>query len=211
MVELASKRSSASQNCESAYGGDAMSLSAKWEGLRSFENGLQALGQDRARKVIVSTLNDTIKRGKTLSARATVAKYNLRYGTMLHSMSGSISGTTGQIVARSPEIPSIQYKPKPGTPQPRRHPVININVVKRMSTPWPSAFVAKLKSGHLGVFTRTGASRLPIVERKSIGPGQEFLSHRRGLDVTIPNAVADYYNSRLPSKIFAALTGAYKG
>jgi hypothetical protein len=183
-------------------------VEAHWQGLKEFEKALESLGQGRARAVVASTVKESLARGKTLSARAVVSKYNIKYGQVLGGMKTHNGGMTGEIVASSPELKSITYKPKPGSPQPKRHPVININVLKGKSTPWPGAFVAKMKSGHVGVFTRKEASRLPIVERSSIGPGQEFLSHRQGLDVTIPNQVAEFYCERLASKTLAALGGA---
>jgi len=173
---------------------------------------LQALGQDKARGVVSSCIKESIAKGKTISTRDAVAKYNIAYGKVLGSMSKSwSSGLNGAVIAASPELPSINYKPNPGSPQPKTHPVITINILKGAGRAWKGAFVARMKSGHVGVYTRKQASRLPISQGYSIGPGQEFLAKRRGLDVTIPNEVAEFYNGRLISKTLAALGGVKIG
>ncbi|WP_020621130.1 phage tail protein [Paenibacillus daejeonensis] len=65
--------------------------------------------------------------------------------------------------SRGPSIPLIKFKTTPSK-APRKQPRVLRAAVKKKSgkKPIPGAFVAEMRSGHLGVFERAGKKRTPI-------------------------------------------------
>lgn len=93
---------------------------------------------------------------------------------------------TGKLHADLKRIPLIKFGAKGSEPSRGR----GRGVRTKKGTPLPHAFIATMPSGHRGVFSRAGKSRLPI--RQHFGPsvGRVFDNHReeimaRGEEVVI--------------------------
>lgn len=83
-----------------------------------------------------------------------------------------------QLVITPKPVPLIYLKPKTTTVQTPRGPRQAVSVMfKGRRTPIPSGFLAQLRSGHEGIFRRTGSKRLPIKEMFS-WIGQDVFRNR---------------------------------
>lgn len=74
------------------------------------------------------------------------------------------------MVSRGGNIPLINFRTTPSKPNTTRRPKVLKAQVKKQGSkkPIPGAFVAQMRSGHIGVFERSGKRRLPI--RELYGP-----------------------------------------
>lgn len=169
-----------------------------------FDDWLRSLGTDGARKAMGRTMKETLTKAKTMAARDVRQFYNVKYGDTLKTIRTKQSGgLTGELIARNPMVPAMTYPIKPGMPMPSRHPIISTQIVKGKVTPIKGAFVAVMKSGHKGVFMRTGSKRLPIKEIKSIFTAQQLLALRT--HEKVPKDVAEFYDQRLAHNILFLL------
>ena len=95
--------------------------------------------------------------------------------------------------AKKERIPIFQLNPRPKTVT-RRRPVGGVRYGKR-NTVIPGSFIARTKSGHMGVFKRKGAKRVPI--RELFGPSIALIFSRRKIQAQI----SDYLQTKLPQEI----------
>jgi hypothetical protein len=70
-----------------------------------------------------------------------------------------------EAVSTGGRIPLVKFGARPSSPG-KRKPRIGVSVqVKRARKVVPGSFVARMKSGHVGMFTRDGDGRLPISQK----------------------------------------------
>lgn len=136
---------------------------------------------EKGKKAISIAINAGIRKGRTIASREIRAKYVINqariYATMWQTVSNP--GTLyGALNSRGPGIPLKDFKVTPKRPQPRRKPVITVEVVKGQAKAFPGAFVVGRFGMH--VFTRKGASRFPIKKERSVSVPQMFLGDRAG-------------------------------
>ena len=159
---------------------------------------LDRLGIQLAEKAITRSLNETIKSVKTNASRKVreeltiLAKDVKRELSVRRARRGELEAAvivtvtpTGLIKFRARQTArgvTVQVKRKGGR--------------KRL----PHAFIAKMPSGHRGVFTRReGVGRLPIHERFSTSVGQ-FLADERVLS-QIGGAAQERFTKELSSQV----------
>lgn len=98
--------------------------------------------------------------------------------------------------SKKDRIPIIEMKPKPRSVTKRRpQGGVRYGAQSRLI---PGSFIAKLKSGHLGVFKRSGKQRLPIQEL--FGPSVALVFSRP----KITKKIKAYLQEKLPQEIARA-------
>lgn len=119
-------------------------------------------------KAFSAALNRTAAGVKTEAARMVRQRYYVKHGDVLKTIKvskASASKLELLLVSRGPSIPLIRFRTTPGSPPTRQPKVLKAAVKKNGSKkPIPGAFVAKMGSGHIGVFRRAGKKRLPVDE-----------------------------------------------
>lgn len=136
---------------------------------------------EKGKKAISLAINSAIRKGRTTAGKEIQAKYVISRGRIYQdfSMRFSNPGTLyGALVARGPGIPVKEFKVTPKGPQPRRKPVLTVEIVKGQAKAFPGAFVVGRFGMH--VFTRKGASRFPIEKKVSVSVPGMFLGARAG-------------------------------
>jgi hypothetical protein len=106
-----------------------------------------------------------------------------------------------EVVARGPGLGLEKFSPRPRRPQPAKHPVVSIEVVRGQRTPFPGLFLAVANG--LKAFKRVGKSRLPIKRVSGRGVGQMMLTKRTTAE--LPQKIGDYYQWTLGRKILSFL------
>lgn len=97
--------------------------------------------------------------------------------------------------SKKDRIPIYEMKPKPRSVTKRRPPVgVSYGAGKVI----PGSFIAKVKSGHIGVFKRAAKQRLPIQEL--FGPSVALVFSRK----KITGKIKDYLREKLPQEIARA-------
>jgi hypothetical protein len=102
-------------------------------------------------------------------------------------------------ISRKP-VPLIRFGARPSRPEARRPRVgASVAVIKGRRKRIEGAFVARVGAGHIGIFRRKGAKRLPIEELKTAGPGH-YLDQGEGR-----RKVEDLIGERLKKEMDRAL------
>lgn len=137
---------------------------------------LDGLSEATSRRAIVRSLNRAITAGNTEAGRVVREELNLKLSAVKEAVSvrkASSSLTASIIIAPKP-VPLIDYAAR------QTKPGVTVKVKRQGGrTLVRSAFIAAMKSGHRGVFTRTSKSgqvskRLPIRELFSTSVRQLF-------------------------------------
>lgn len=140
---------------------------------------------DQGRKALSMSINTAIRKGRTVASREIRAKYVIKQGKIYEAMRQQFSspGTLyGAIEAQGPGIPIRDFKVSPKGPQPRRKPVITVEIVRGAAKPYPGGFVVGAFGMH--VFSRKGRSRFPIEKQISTSVPQMLLGERAGPAIT---------------------------
>jgi len=119
-----------------------------------------------AEKSLVRTLNRTADKARVAGSRAVRETYNIKAGDLRKSIrmyKASRSRMEAQLSITGKPVGLIAFAAKQ-TIKGVAYKILKAAGRKRL----PHAFIAKMKTGHIGVFERSGSDRLPIEERKFI-------------------------------------------
>lgn len=133
-------------------------------------------------KAIAAALNRVSEGLKTEAARIVRKKYNIRAGDVRER--GNIKVTRANmsrleilLTSTGRNIPLIRFSTTPNSP--RSVKVVKAAVKRSGKKPIPGAFVAQMRSGHIGVFQRSGRTRTPIQEK--YGPAVPVMLNEPGV------------------------------
>lgn len=125
--------------------------------------------------VLHRAINRTLEGSRTDAGREIREEYNVRAGDVAKAfrlVRASRSTPMGELIARGPaSVPLYAYSPRPNRPGlPRPKGGVSVQVTKGGGRKQiKSTFVARMESGHTGVFEREGKGRFPV--RELFGPG----------------------------------------
>ncbi|MGG4034209.1 phage tail protein [Paenibacillus cisolokensis] len=119
-------------------------------------------------KAFSAALNRVSAGIKTEAARKVRETYYVKHGDVLKTIKVS-KAEPGRLelllTSRGPSLPLIKFRTSPRNPPAKQPKVLKAAVKKGGGMkPIPGAFVAKMNSGHIGVFRRAGKQRLPVDE-----------------------------------------------
>lgn len=142
--------------------------------IKGLDEMREALSPAKLQRAIIRALDKTAKQGKTAAQKAIRDEYNIK----LRDLSSKIktdfhpSSLKAVITATDRSIPLIQFSPR----QTKKG--ISLRIKKGSSKTIKRTFIASMKSGHRGVFTRIGKKRLPIKQLYTIGAAEMFGSKK---------------------------------
>lgn len=162
------------------------------------EQAFRKLGT-AAEKALVRSLNRTAAGAATAAVRAVSENLRSTQKNVRRAITAKDARPDrleSQVVARSKRIPIFDLRPSPSTPEAKR-PKSGVSYLARVGRKRiPGAFIARMKSGHVGVFKRAkDAKRLPIAEL--FGPSIPLVFTRRDVQAAIKKVVSE----RLPREI----------
>lgn len=147
-------------------------------------------------------LNRAIKGVSTDSVKLVREDYNVKARTIREGI--KVRRATGKVlegaaVVSGRRIPLLQFSARPAKPGGRK-PLKGVSVqVKHSRKTIRHAFVARMKTGHTGVFQRETPSRLPIAEKFSYAV-PEMLDQPETIKVLEENAI-NRFNKALDQEI----------
>ena len=129
------------------------------------------------RKVVTRALNKTARGARTDAVTLIRQELNLKAKDIRSGLSvrrATWGKPTATLVAKGKHgVPLIKFGPRPSKPEARKpEKGVSVQIKKRGGRPtFKGSFVARMKSGHVGVFTRArkGSPRLPIKELFGVG------------------------------------------
>ncbi len=125
----------------------------------------------------VRAINRTAASEKVAISRAVATDMRLKVGVVKDAISvrkATVNVPTAHVIAKGKRIPAIDFGAR--GPEPSRGKGKGVSA-KLPGGRYPHAFIARMRSGHRGVFQRTGKARLPVVELKGPSIVHVFKKH----------------------------------
>lgn len=134
------------------------------------------------RRAFYSALNRTTQMTRTESSRKIRTEYQVKAKDVNKDVivrRGSVKNLNAELRWRSGNIPLIRFRSSPSKVPERPPRVLKASVKRTGLKKIPGAFVAKMGSGHVGIFVRVGKTRLPI--RELYGPAIPVMLNQPGV------------------------------
>lgn len=163
---------------------------------------------DAAPKALSRAINRAAEVARTEAARKVRETYYIRHQDVISTIKlhkASHSHLAASVTSRGHAIPLTRFRVTPKQPEPRRKRPIMVRVKRGEGGPIKSAFVAKMQSGHLGVFQRVGRRRTPIKE--FYGPPIPQMLGNPSVAAWVEKKAAERLDERLEHEITQALEG----
>lgn len=128
--------------------------------LRDIPNGVS--------KVIVSAINKAAQAAKQDAVKKVRERYYVKakdVSATIEIEKATLENQAAVVLSTGSPLALSKFRVTPARPPRRRrkNPII-VRVVRGEGGPIRGAFVAQMKSGHIGVFRRAGPTRLPIIQ-----------------------------------------------
>jgi len=123
---------------------------------------------DSIPKVVARAINRAADTAKTEAAKTVRRTYYISHKDVLSTMRiyrATPNDMQAAVVSKGQVVPLAKFRMTPKKPDPRRKKPIVARVMRGSGGPIKHAFVARMKSGHVGVFWRVGKKRLPLEQR----------------------------------------------
>lgn len=162
------------------------------------EQAFRKLGS-AAEKALVRSLNRTAAGAATAAVRAVSSNLRSTQKNVRRAITTKDARPErleSQVIARSKRIPIFDLRPSPSTPTAAK-PKTGVSYLAATGRRRiPGSFIARMKSGHIGVFKRVkDAKRLPVAEL--FGPSIPLVFTRRDVQAAIKRVVSE----RLPREL----------
>ena len=120
-------------------------------------------------KAVVNAINRAAQGGRTDAVRKAREEYVIQAGRIRENIEirqANSANLSASIISRGRPRALSYFKISPDSPAKHRPPDgVYVKVKSNGGKTIAKSFVAKMASGHVGVFNREGAKRFPIVER----------------------------------------------
>lgn len=163
---------------------------------------------EAAPKAMANAINRAAETARTEAARKVREKYYIKHGDVISTIritKASPDNLEASVVSRGSPIALSKFRITPRQPQPRRRAPVIARVTKGGGGPIQGAFVARVGSGHIGVFNRVGPARLPIVQR--YGPSVPQMLGSPTVTEWVEQKATEKLNERLDHEINRILEG----
>lgn len=123
-------------------------------------------------RALNAAINRTLSGMRTDMTQRVRQTYNIKAGDVRSSLKirkSSLQTLRGEVQSTGSPMRLIKFRVSPATPAPGRRKPIKAAVKKGSLKPVSGAFVAQMRSGTIGVFSRKTSRRLPI--NMLYGPG----------------------------------------
>lgn len=155
-----------------------------------------------APKAVSRALNRASVTAKNEMARKAREKYYVKQRdltTTIKINKAAPDSLTAEVKSEGKAIALSKFKINPSRPQPGRRAPIAARVKRGGGGAIGSGFVARMRSGHIGVFTRAGRRRLPIKER--YGPSVPQMLGNEEVMEHAGNKASEMFEKRLDHEI----------
>lgn len=123
---------------------------------------------DGVSKAIVNAINRAAEGARTDAVKKARERYHVKAKDIRKTIEierATYENQAAIVRAEGSPLALSKFKITPSKPpQKRRKKPVIARVIRGEGGPIPGAFVARMKSGHIGVFKRAGKSRLPITQ-----------------------------------------------
>ena len=161
-------------------------------------------------KVLARAINRAAEAARAEAIRAATARYNVKAGSVRKVLTlrrANAGSQAAAVSATGKRIPLIEFKVSPNQPsakrmkRPHRAAVLKGGGMKDV----PGMFVARLRNGRVGAFSRTGKERSPI--REHFGPSIPEMLGKDQVSKAIEARAQEILESRLEHEIARVLEG----
>jgi len=171
---------------------------------------LSAMGA-RGKRMIRSAVNETGRSVRTNVSKRLREVITLKSSEIRDQVSlrraGDLTNPTASVTLRRKPVPLIRFQVRPRQPDPKRKLPVLVKVYQnRPAERDARAFVARMASGHVGVFRRMGRGRLPIVEKTGPTPLGVF-ENEPGIERTVLREADEKLTQNLSRKLDFLLRG----
>lgn len=164
-------------------------------------------GVEKALKSVIQRANNTVRAEaiKGISEVYAITRQNIRAETTINVRTKqSDGGIIGTVSFAGYKIPLYRFNVSPTLPV--QHAIVSAAVMKDNGrTPFEQAFIAKMKSGHTGMFERDGTARLPITE--FMGPSTAQMAANSVVLEQVEEKAQTVVNNRIEHEITRILNG----
>lgn len=179
---------------------------------KQIEHAQKMLGHipGAAQKAAAHAINRATQTAKSAAATEARKSYVIKHGDVLKTITirkASPGDLTAAVVSRGHVVALPKFRVTPRQPQPTRKKPIQVRVKRNDGGgPINSAFVAKMRSGHIGVFNRTGGKRFPIIQR--YGPSVPQMLGSPSVRLWVEQRATEMLDKRLDHEIKRILQGS---
>lgn len=160
-----------------------------------------------APKAMSSAIQRAAETARTEAARKVREKYYVRHSDVISTIKiYRVSALSANVVSRGHAVSLSKFQVTPTRPQPKRKAPIVVRVKRGEGGPVKHAFVAKMNSGHIGVFQRAGKRRLPVQEL--YGPPIPQMLGNPSVSEWVEQKAAEKLDERLDHEINRLLEAA---
>ena len=161
-----------------------------------------------AERALSNAINRGISRVKTGAIRRVKEIYTVQSGAFNEATRISVNkASTGNLVGfvsfAGYKIPLYKFKVTPTAPGVKKQ--VRAAVMKGGGTPFEDAFIAQMRSGHIGVFERETRKRFPIEEKMGLSAAQ-MVGNEKVIE-TLEEEAQQLVNQRLEHEINRLLSG----
>lgn len=161
-----------------------------------------------APKAMARAINRATESARTEAARKVRSMYYITQKDVKSTIKvypASPGDLSALVVSRGNLIALTKFRITPKKPQPKRKSDIIVRVKRGSGGPVKKAFVAKMKSGHTGVFRRAGKQRYPI--NQMYGPSIPEMIGNPTVTGWVEEKARERLDQRLEHEIKRALEG----
>lgn len=115
--------------------------------------------------VVSRAINRAAYSGRTQAGKSVRKEYEVKHRTVISTIKvkkASPNDLQADFRSKGETLKLMDFKVRPGQPDPNRKNPINVTVRKNASKIFLGGFVAQMKSGHMNVFSRQSEKRFPI-------------------------------------------------
>jgi hypothetical protein len=121
-----------------------------------------------AKRAAANAINRASESARTEAARKVRELYYIKQSDVTSTIKlyrATPEDLSSVVVSRGNLLALSKFRVTPSQPQPNRRRPIIVRVKRGSGGIITGAFVARMSSGHIGVFNRIGKTRLPIIQR----------------------------------------------
>lgn len=155
-----------------------------------------------SKRAIYNATNRALTRGRAVISKGITKKAAVKAAKVKETLSlqkPTISRLGGSVTSTSPVTTLISFKTNPNKATGKRPTMLKATIKKGSTKPIPGAFIAKTKSGHVGVFKRSDKARLPI--RQLVGPSIPYMAKPQDISDDVKTEMINTFNTRLNHEI----------
>lgn len=189
---------------------------------KQIEHAQKMLGHipGAAQKAVAHAINRATQTAKSAAATEARKSYVIKHGDVLKTISirkASPGDLTAAVVSRGHVVALPKFRVTPKAPQPKRAAEVRWKKGRTFSIKARvkhgdgggsinNAFVARMKSGHVGVFNRSSGKRFPIIQR--FGPSVPQMLGAPSVRLWVENRATEALDKRLDHEIKRILQGS---